>query len=71
MTITAIPSELIAALATDTKARTIFAQFPPSHQREYAKWVGEAKQSATRQTRAKKTIAQIKAKAAAKKSSAS
>jgi uncharacterized protein YdeI (YjbR/CyaY-like superfamily) len=58
-----IPAELTAAIASDAKAREIFGKFPPSHQREYAKWVDEAKQAATRQARALTAVAQIKQKA--------
>jgi uncharacterized protein YdeI (YjbR/CyaY-like superfamily) len=57
-----IPAELTAAIVSDARARVLFGRFPPSHQREYAKWVGEAKQPATRQTRALKAVAQIKEK---------
>jgi uncharacterized protein YdeI (YjbR/CyaY-like superfamily) len=65
------PAELTAALTTDAKAGALFARFAPSHQREYARWVGEAKQAATRQSRARKAIAMMKEKAAAKSSSRS
>ena len=58
-----IPAELTAAIASDAKARWLFEKFPPSHQREYVKWVGEAKQTATRQARALKAVAQMKKKA--------
>jgi len=62
-----IPAELTAAIASDAEARAIFGKFPPSHQREYAKWVGEARQPATRQARALKAVAQMKEKAAARR----
>ncbi|HTB81952.1 MAG TPA: YdeI/OmpD-associated family protein [Opitutaceae bacterium] len=65
------PAELTAALTTDAGARALFARFAPSHQREYVKWVGEAKQAATRQNRARKAVAQMKEKAVAQPSSRS
>jgi len=65
------PAELTAALTTDAEARAFFARFAPSHQREYIKWVGEAKQAATRQSRARKAVMMMKEKAPAKSSSRS
>ncbi len=51
-----IPSELIAALESDPKAKTVFESFPPSHQREYINWITEAKREETKQRRIRQTI---------------
>lgn len=47
----AVPSELKKALAKNKKAAAAFAAFPPSHKREYAEWVGDAKGAETRERR--------------------
>jgi uncharacterized protein YdeI (YjbR/CyaY-like superfamily) len=47
----AIPEALAAALAKHPKARAAFDAFSPSHRREYAEWIAEAKQAATRDRR--------------------
>ncbi|HTQ30922.1 MAG TPA: YdeI/OmpD-associated family protein [Opitutaceae bacterium] len=60
-----LPAELITALAADARASALFEKFPPSHRREYAKWVGEARQAATRQRRARAAVKRMKEKAAA------
>ena len=46
-----VPDELAEALRRDGKARTTFENFSPSHQREYAEWIAEAKTDATRERR--------------------
>ena len=38
-----LPSELKRALSENKKAAAIFDAFPPSHKREYAEWIAEAK----------------------------
>jgi uncharacterized protein YdeI (YjbR/CyaY-like superfamily) len=45
------PADLLAALTKNAKARATYEAFPPSKQREYAEWLTEAKQEATRQKR--------------------
>jgi len=52
----AIPIELKSALAKNRKAAAAFEKFPPSHKREYADWVAEAKGEETRQRRVKSAI---------------
>jgi hypothetical protein len=37
------PNELEATLAGNARARERFEKLPPSHQREYIEWIGEAK----------------------------
>ena len=51
-----IPPELVAALAKNKKAQTAFNGMPPSHQREYNEWIGEAKREETRASRVKQAI---------------
>ena len=51
-----IPVELADELKKNKAAQAVWNNIPPSHQREHAKWVGEAKQSVTRQRRAVRTI---------------
>jgi uncharacterized protein YdeI (YjbR/CyaY-like superfamily) len=46
-----MPADLESALAKNKKARTSFAAFSPSHQREYLEWITEAKADATRARR--------------------
>ena len=46
-----IPPELTKALTKNKKAAAAFEKFPPSHKREYAEWIAEAKKSETRQRR--------------------
>ena len=43
--------EFAAALARAPKAGAVLDGFPPSAQRDYLKWVSDAKQDATRQKR--------------------
>lgn len=60
----ALPAELAEALAVAPQAHVLFQALPPSHQREYSRWVGEAKRPTTRQQRAEKAVAMLLAKAA-------
>ena len=46
-----VPAELTRALQKNTRARAAFVAFPPSHKREYAQWIAEAKTAETRQRR--------------------
>ena len=54
-----IPAELQAALEGNASAKAAFDQLAPSHRREYARHVAEAKQSATRQRRAERVVEQL------------
>ena len=47
-----VPSELTSALKKNKKAAAAFMEFPPSHKREYADWISEAKREDTRKRRA-------------------
>jgi hypothetical protein len=57
----AVPEELAAALALkkNRKAKAIFDGFPPSHRREYAEWIAEAKRPETRARRTAQAVAWI------------
>lgn len=46
-----VPKELTAALSKNKKAKAAFEKFSPSHRREYAEWIAEAKTDATRDKR--------------------
>ncbi len=51
-----MPAELEALMAANAKARTFFETLPPSAQRGFMGWVGQAKQPQTRQRRAKEAV---------------
>jgi hypothetical protein len=55
----AVPDDLLAALAKNKKALTVFENFSPSHKREYIEWITEAKREETRIKRIKAAIAQM------------
>jgi len=55
-----MPRELRKALAEDPGARAVFDRLPPSHRREYAGWVGEAKQAETRARRARRAVEMLR-----------
>lgn len=46
-----LPNDLQSALRRNSAARTFFANFSPSQQREYVEWLGEAKREETRKRR--------------------
>jgi uncharacterized protein YdeI (YjbR/CyaY-like superfamily) len=46
-----VPEELSAALRKNPAAAKAFNAFPPSHRREYADWVSDAKGEDTRRRR--------------------
>ena len=46
-----VPAYLTAALKKNTKARTTFENFSPSHRRDYIEWLTEAKREETRKQR--------------------
>jgi len=47
----AMPDDFMAAIKKNKKASTAYAQFSPSHQREYIEWIIDAKTDATRDKR--------------------
>lgn len=56
-----VPEELRAALAADDAARAAFEGMPPSHRREVARHVAEAKAPETRARRAAKMVDELRA----------
>ncbi|HEY8218284.1 MAG TPA: YdeI/OmpD-associated family protein [Acidimicrobiia bacterium] len=55
-----IPDELAIALAAAPDAKAAFAALAPSHQREWAEQVDDAKQPDTRQRRAAKCVEELR-----------
>jgi hypothetical protein len=55
-----VPAELVEALAADPESQSRFDGLAPSHRREYADFVGEAKREETRRRRAEQTIARLR-----------
>jgi hypothetical protein len=56
----AIPTELAEALAADAAAKAAFEALAPSHRREFAEFVAEAKRPDTRLRRAAQTVAELR-----------
>ncbi len=54
-----VPVELERALARSKRAKELFEGFAPSHRREIAGYIAEAKQSETRQRRAAQTVEKL------------
>jgi hypothetical protein len=54
-----VPAELTAALEQRPAVALIFAQLAPSHQREYASWIAEAKRPQTRTARIDRALTMI------------
>jgi hypothetical protein len=55
-----VPPELADALASDDEAAAAFDRLAPSHRREHAQYVAEAKREETRRRRAEKTVARLR-----------
>ena len=53
------PPELLAALEENPAVRAAYEALPPSHRREYARWIGEAKQPDTRGERVAKMVRRL------------
>jgi hypothetical protein len=51
-----VPSDLKQALQANPKAQSIFNRLSYTHQREYVRWVTEAKRDQTRMDRVQRTI---------------
>ena len=51
-----LPPDLLDALEASPEAKAFFLQLSYTHQKEYAQWIEEAKQEATRQRRLEKTV---------------
>ena len=52
----AVPADLSQALAASEPAGSFFAGLPYSHRKEWVRWIEEAKQSQTRQSRISRAI---------------
>jgi len=50
------------ALSADPQAKALRDKLPPSHKREYIKWIDEAKKLADRSARIQKTLQMLKEK---------
>jgi uncharacterized protein YdeI (YjbR/CyaY-like superfamily) len=55
------PAELAEALAADAAAKAAWEALAPSHRKEYARWVAEAKRPETRRARGAKAAAMLRA----------
>lgn len=55
-----IPPDLLAALEGDPEAMNSFGKLSYTHQKEYVRWVEEAKREQTRLNRVNKTIDLLK-----------
>jgi bifunctional DNA-binding transcriptional regulator/antitoxin component of YhaV-PrlF toxin-antitoxin module len=56
-----VPQALAAALAQDPPAKANFDALSPSHRREYANWIADAKREDTRERRTRKAVAMLRA----------
>jgi uncharacterized protein YdeI (YjbR/CyaY-like superfamily) len=56
---TALPADLVAALAETPAADVAFRRLSPSHQGEYLDWIAEAKKPETRARRIAKTLQMV------------
>lgn len=56
-----LPEDLSAALSADPAARATYDALPPSHRKEWVRWVSEAKRSETRSDRLSRTVAALSA----------
>ena len=56
-----VPPALKDALAKNAKALAFFESLAPSHRREYAEWIAEAKRADTVARRVERTVAQLEA----------
>ena len=55
-----VPKDLMNELKKDKEAKAFFDKVAYSHQKEYVKWIEEAKKEETRQARIVKTIEMLK-----------
>ncbi len=53
------PPELLAVLADNPAVKATYEALPPSHRREYARWIDEAKQAETRAERVAKMVRRL------------
>ncbi|MHC4955878.1 MAG: YdeI/OmpD-associated family protein [Planctomycetota bacterium] len=55
-----MPAELESALGRSAPARRAYESLTPGRQRQWQRWVGEAKRADTRERRAKKAVEQLR-----------
>jgi hypothetical protein len=55
-----VPPALAAALAGDATAKAAFEALAPSHRKEYARWIGEAKRDETRKSRVEDALRMLR-----------
>jgi hypothetical protein len=55
-----VPPALAAALAVDATAEAAFEALAPSHRKEYARWIDEAKRDETRKSRVEQTLQRLR-----------
>lgn len=55
-----LPQALADALAGDVATRTAFDALAPSHQKEFARWVDEAKREQTTRSRVEQTLQMVR-----------
>jgi len=58
--VVAVPAELKQLFKSEKEAKTAFEKLSYTHQKEYVKWIEEAKKEETRQSRIVKTIEMLK-----------
>jgi uncharacterized protein YdeI (YjbR/CyaY-like superfamily) len=54
-----VPADLLTALKQTASAQQAFLALSPSHQREYLKWIDEAKRDETRVKRIASTVEKL------------
>jgi uncharacterized protein YdeI (YjbR/CyaY-like superfamily) len=54
-----LPEDFAKVLENNSKAKVIFENLPPTHQREYLEWIGEAKSQEIRDKRMEKAVVMI------------
>ncbi len=54
-----VPKDLEAALGKDALALAAWDKIPPSHKKEYLKWINEAKKPQTRERRIEQTVRRL------------
>ncbi len=55
-----VPPALAAALTLDPTAETAFEALAPSHRREFARWIDEAKRDDTRKSRVEQAVRMLR-----------
>ena len=56
----AVPPELAVAFAADTAAKAAFDALAPSHRKEFARWIDEAKRDETRRSRVEQALQMLR-----------